>query len=128
MSKGCRDPSDLILKRRIFSPNKCECDCENQEITSFPMGSGQCTNCLHVQTILKPKLTGVSNNDRMSYETFAELINFLSKIKIDFKLELGIFQGGTIGHIETEKSARETIEKIKSKLALVQTTSQGVGS
>jgi len=47
MSKICKDPSDIILGRKIYSPNNCECDCENQkQDTQIGM---MCSKCGHVQ-------------------------------------------------------------------------------
>ncbi len=47
MSKICRDPSDIFLQRKIYSP-KCDCDCQNQEIGITPVGNA-CVKCGHIQ-------------------------------------------------------------------------------
>ena len=48
MSKICKDPSDIILGKRQFSPHNCECNCENQKQDFTPMGK-MCAGCGHIQ-------------------------------------------------------------------------------
>ena len=48
MSKICKDPSDIMLGRRIYSPRNCLCNCENQNKEFSPVGQ-MCMACGHVQ-------------------------------------------------------------------------------
>ncbi len=43
MCKYCRDPSDVILGKKIFSSN-CDCECKESDVVQGALGN-QCEKC-----------------------------------------------------------------------------------